>query len=128
MKLRDGAPRAQTDATRHLLQLHHVVRQKYQDGVVARVRLPPAAIRAGPSDSPDTAATRQGIRLVGFRHHGDAHAISVAGRKQRPAQHSSCPPLVDVSWFEAIMAHVSGRSRRTPSTSPRPRKMRAKAR
>src|SRR6185436_4064890 len=34
----------------------------------------------------------------------------------------------DVSWFEAIKAHVSGRSRRTPSTSPRPRKRRAKAR
>src|SRR6476646_4652956 len=59
---RDGAPRAQTDATRHLLQLRHALRQKDQRRVVGRVRLPPAAIRAGPSDSPDAAATRQGIR------------------------------------------------------------------
>jgi hypothetical protein len=56
-----------------------VVGQKDQDRVVARVRLPPAAIRAGPSDSPDTAATSQRIRLVGFRHHRDAHAVTVAG-------------------------------------------------
>jgi hypothetical protein len=59
VKRRYGAPRAQTDATRHLLQLRHVVRQEDQDRVVGRVRLPPAAIRAGPSDSPDTAATSQ---------------------------------------------------------------------
>ena len=108
VKLRYGAPRAQTDATRHLLQLQHVVRQKYQDGVVGRVRLPPAAIRAGPSDSPDTAATSQGIRLVGFRHHSDAHAVTVAGCEQRHAQHSSCPTLVR---RELVRGHHGARFR-----------------
>ncbi len=128
VELRDGAPRAQTDATRHLRQLHHVVRQKDQDRVVGRVGLPPAAIRAGPSDSPDTAATRKGSALSG--------SITTATPMPYPwpAANTGLPSIravrrwSGVSWFEAIMAHVSGRSSRTPSTSPRPRKMRAKAR
>jgi hypothetical protein len=40
------------------------VRQKDQDRVVTRVGLPPAAIRAGPSHCPHTAATPQGIGLL----------------------------------------------------------------
>ena len=47
MELRYGAPRAQTDATRQLLQLQHAVRQKDQDRVVGRVRLPPAPAATG---------------------------------------------------------------------------------
>jgi hypothetical protein len=85
-----------------------LLRQKDQDGVVGRVRLPPAAIRAGPSDSPDSAATSQGIRLVGFRHHRDAHAVTVAGCEHRPAQQSSCPALVR---RELVRGHHGARFR-----------------
>ena len=84
---RDGAPHVQPDASRHLRQFGHVVSEEDQDGVVGRVRLPPAAIRARPSDRPDAAAASHRIRLVGFRHHGDAHAVAVAGGKQRHAEH-----------------------------------------
>ena len=65
---------------------------------------------------------------VGFHHDRDAHAVAVAGSKTDLPSMRAVRRWSDVSWFEAIMAHVSGRSSRTPSTSPPPRKIRAKAR
>ncbi len=51
---------------------------------------------------------RQGIRLVGFHHHGDAHAVTVAGGEHRHAEHSSCPTLVR---RELVRGHHGARFR-----------------
>ena len=60
----------------------------------ARVGLPPAAKRARPSDRSHTAATTQGIGLLGFHDDGNAHTVAVPLREHAHAQHSSNPTLV----------------------------------
>ena len=44
MEPADRVPNAQPDSTRHLLQLHHVVREKDQHRSVVRIRLPPRVL------------------------------------------------------------------------------------
>lgn len=100
--------------------------------------------RSGPSGLSDRLATsrqtrpasrpsphRHGIArigLLGFQDDGAAHVVATAGGEQRAPNRRADARWSGVSWFDAIMANVSGGSSRFPSTMPRPTNALAKVR
>ena len=61
--------------------------RKIQNGLVARVGLPPAAPGARPSNGAHAAATPERIGVLGFRHHRHAHPVAVTDLEEWTAKH-----------------------------------------
>ena len=123
LKSVDGAPHAQADPFGHLRKVDHVVSQEDEHRTVFRISLPPTSECTRPTDR-SHAATPHEIGFVRLQHHRDTQAKSSTSVSGQAIQGSRAG-CQSTDW-SIIAASVSGRRSLTPSTSPSPRKSRAK--
>ena len=71
LKSYDGIEDSKANTLSKLVELHHVMCQEDQHGIVTGISLPPAAPCSGPTHRTDAATTYDRIRLLGIEHNGD---------------------------------------------------------